>query len=203
MDLNHRPRPYQLSTSGLLRSATVSYRVDYQRQYRLLAPRTDYHRLLRFLILGGHKMGHSPSVAQGTHGPGCSDQDSPVRRAGCWTLDSSSRSWRVCSRMARTTRSDVTLKCRAISITCHPQFSMVAQLSSNVSSESMSSRLVVQGSTQISLAELGTECRECFRRLCQRLLIVGDVFLPKLRPSGAIGLDGFSARFVFHDLPPS
>ena len=27
----------------------------------------------------------------------------PVRRCGCWTLDSSSRSWRVCNRMARTT----------------------------------------------------------------------------------------------------
>jgi hypothetical protein len=61
----------------------------------------------------------------------------PVRRSGCWTLDSSSRSWRVCNRMARTTCSEVTLKCRAICVTCHPQFSMVAQLSSNVSSKSM------------------------------------------------------------------
>jgi hypothetical protein len=61
----------------------------------------------------------------------------PVRRSGCWTLDSSSCSWRVCNRTARTTCSEVTLKCLAISGTCHPQFSMVAQLSSNVSSKSM------------------------------------------------------------------
>jgi hypothetical protein len=73
-------------------------------------------------------------VLRGTRG---ASGGSPVRRSGCWSLDSSSRSWRVCNRMARTTCSEVALKCRAISVTCHPQFSMVAQLSSNVSSESM------------------------------------------------------------------
>jgi hypothetical protein len=39
--------------------------------------------------------------------------------------------------MARTTCSEVTLKCRAISAICQPQFSIVAALSSNVLSESM------------------------------------------------------------------
>ena len=59
VDLNHRPRPYQLSTYDLRWSFTDCYSDDSQRWYRRFSPLLLCYLLRWFLIEGGHKIGHS------------------------------------------------------------------------------------------------------------------------------------------------